>query len=123
MIGSAMTANLISWYYDIWALRTLSDSVMNYDVWHRIWAMMYNKYCYDSAKKYIVDIHAVPYPADRELLEVRSAFNGAGLYKMADVEGCLYSGESFTCEHVPFHVCMRERNGAKIYINPKFTNE
>jgi hypothetical protein len=121
---SVMTANLIEYYYDIWALRTLSDSVLNYDVWHRIWAMqIYNNYCSDTLKKYVVNIHQKPYPPDRSLLEVRSAFAGAGLYKMEAVEGCYYSGEVFTCEHVPFHVCMKEKNRARIFINPKFTNE
>jgi glycosyltransferase involved in cell wall biosynthesis len=121
---SVMTANLIELYYDIWALRTLSDSILNYDVWHRIWAMIiYNNYCYDSLKKYVVKIHQKSYPTDRSLLEVRSAFDGAGLYKMEAVEGCYYSGEAITCEHVPFHVCMREKNQARIFINAKFTNE
>jgi glycosyltransferase involved in cell wall biosynthesis len=121
---SVMTANLIEDYYDIWALRTLSDLVLNYDVWHRVWAMqIYNKYCSDSLIKYVVKIHQKPFTPDRSLLEVRSAFGGAGLYKMEAVEGCYYSGESVTCEHVPFHVCMREKNGARIFINPKFTNE
>ena len=121
---SVMTASLIENYYDIWALRTLSDAVLNYDVWHRIWAMQWEKnYCYSSAVKYIVQIHQKPYPIDRGLLEVRSAFDGAGLYKMEAINGCSYSGEVFTCEHVPFHTCMRENNQARIFINPRFTNE
>jgi hypothetical protein len=28
-----------------------------------------------------------------------------------------------TCEHVAFHTCMREKHQARIFINPKFTNE
>ena len=121
---SVMTANLIKDYYDIWALRTLSDTVLNYDVWHRIWALQWEKnYCYNSALKYIVQIHQKPYPSDREVLEVRSAFGGAGLYRMDAVNDCSYSGEAFTCEHVPFHTCMKEKNQARIFINPRFTNE
>ena len=121
---SVMTANLMEYYYDIWALRTMSDSILNYDIWHRVWALLiYNKNCFTSLKKYINDIHQKPYSPDRDLLEVRSAFGGAGLYKMEAVEGCYYSGESLTCEHVPFHVCIRERNQGRVFINPKFTNE
>jgi hypothetical protein len=121
---SVMTANLIDSYYDIWALRTLSDSILNYDVWHRIWSMQFiNDYCVDSMTKNTVNIHQKPYPSDRSLLEVRSAFNGAGLYKMEATDDCYYTGEVYTCEHVPFHVCMKEKNQARIFINPKFTNE
>ena len=120
---SVMTANLIqSYYYDIWALRTLSESILNYDVWHRIWAMGFvDKYCMDTVIKNVVDIHKKPYPMERGLLEVRSAFGGAGLYKMEATEGCVYSGDFHTCEHAPFHVCMREKNQARIFINPRFT--
>jgi len=121
---SVMTANLLKKYYDIWALRTLSDSILNFDVWHRLWALqLANGYCFDSLVKNIIEIHQKPYPPDRNLLEVRSAFDGAGLYKMAATVGCNYSGDFYTCEHVPFHTCMREKNQAKIFINPKFTNK
>jgi hypothetical protein len=121
---SVMTANLIEKYYDIWALRTLSDSILNFDVWHRIWALqLAHGYCYDSLSKNIIEIHQKTYPPDRNILEVRSAFDGAGLYKMSATEGCNYSGYFHKCEHVPFHICMREKNQAKIFINPKFTNK
>jgi len=121
---SVMTANLLETYYDIWALRTLTESILNYDVWHRIWAMEFMiDYCIMSMRKNIIEIHQKLYPPERSLLEVRSAFDGAGLYKMEATEGCYYSGEVYTCEHVPFHVCMREKNHAKIFINPKFTNK
>jgi len=121
---SVMTANLLKNYYDIWALRTLSDSILNFDIWHRIWALqLAHGYCYDSLSKNILEIHQKTYPPDRNILEVRSAFDGAGLYKMSATEGCNYSGYFHTCEHVPFHICMREKNQAKIFINPKFTNK
>jgi len=86
---SVMTANLLKkYYYDIWALRTLSDSIMNYDIWHRLWAMEQLKdYCKDTAREYMLDIHIKPFPPERPLLEVRSAFNGAALYKMEATNG------------------------------------
>ncbi len=119
---SAMTANLIGFYYDIWAVRTLSDSNLNYDVWHRIWAMtLLNDYCILHMRLYLIQIHQKNFARNRKLLEVRSAFNGAGLYKMNATEGCDYSGDVYTCEHVPFHVCMREKNQARIFINPAFS--
>jgi hypothetical protein len=121
---SVMTANLLEkYYYDIWALRTLSDSIMNFDIWHRLWAMEQLKdYCKDTVREYMLDIHIKRFPPERPLLEVRSAFDGAGLYKMEATNDCYYSGDPHTCEHVPFHVCMREKNQARIFINPKFIN-
>jgi hypothetical protein len=121
---SVMTANLADIYYDIWAVRTLSESILNYDVWHQIFALrLYKDYCYDSLDKNILDIHRKPFPVERDLLEVRSAFGGAALYKMNATKDCYYSGKPMTCEHVAFHTCMREKHQARIFINPKFTNE
>jgi len=121
---SVMTANLIDPYYDIWALRTLSDTVLNYDVWHRVWGMQHiTNYCQDSLIDNTVRIHQKPFPMKLGVLEVRSAFGGAGLYNMEATTYCNYSGEGHTCEHVLFHLCMREANQAKIFINSRFTNE
>ncbi|CAF5026477.1 unnamed protein product [Rotaria sp. Silwood1] len=118
---SVMTANTIGSYYDIWALRTLSDTILNYDVWHRVWSLRFiSDYCLDSLVKNTLNIHQKTFPVGRDLLEVRSAFGGAGLYKMNSTKDCYYSGEAYTCEHVPFHLCMREKNQARIFINPKF---
>ena len=120
----AMTATQRSEYYDIWALRTLSDTVLNYDVWHRIYGMQFiSNYCVDSLIKNTVDIHQKIFPMEPDLLEVRSAFEGAGLYQIKVTEDCDYSGFPVTCEHVPFHTCAREKNQARIFINSRFTNE
>ncbi len=110
-------------YYDIWALRTLSDSVLNYDVWHRVWEISRKEksYCSQSVIDQIVGNHQEGIPIDHDLIEVRSAFNGAGLYRANLTYGCQYSGANATCEHVPFHLCMREKNGARIFINPAFS--
>jgi len=122
---SVMTANLLKEkYYDIWALRTFSETIMNFDCWHRVWALgFHNKFCLDQVIEKTITIHQKPLAADRPLIEVRSAFDGAAIYKMDATEGCSYSGDYHTCEHAPFHICMRERNQARIFINPKFMNE
>jgi hypothetical protein len=121
---SVMTANLVDLYYDIWALRTLSDAVLNYDVWHRVWRLASSgDYCRDSVINSTVTNHQKPFPVERDLLEVRSAFGGAALYKMNATKDCYYSGKPMTCEHVSFHTCIREKHQARIFINPKFTNE
>ncbi|CAF1414528.1 unnamed protein product [Adineta steineri] len=119
---SVMTATSHDTYYDIWALRTLSDSVMNYDVWHRVSDLEtpLNNYCHASVYDGIVRIHIKRIPIEHGLIEVRSAFNGAGLYKANSTYKCKYDGGGYTCEHVPFHLCIREKNQARIFINPEF---
>lgn len=118
---AAMTASS-GIYYDIWALRTLSDSVMNFDVWHRISKIQSEEksYCSQSVTDQIIGNHQKLIPVHRGLVEVRSAFNGAGLYKANLTYGCTYSGANTTCEHVPFHQCIREKNHGRIFINPEF---
>ena len=122
---SVMTANLLkTHYYDIWALRTYSETILNFDCWHRVWALGFSdRYCIDQVIEKTITIHQKPLAAHRPLLEVRSAFGGAAIYKTEATEGCSYSGDYQTCEHAPFHTCMRERNQARIFINPKFMNE
>ncbi|CAF4304613.1 unnamed protein product, partial [Adineta steineri] len=80
---SVMTATSHNDYYDLWALRTLSDSVMNYDVWHRVWKLESSptNHCSASTFEGIIGIHKKRIPVEHGLIEVRSAFNGAGLYK------------------------------------------
>lgn len=119
---SAMTGNIRGSYYDIWALRTLSDSNLNFDVWHRVWALIRDplKYCGQTITDQIIGIHQKAIPIGRDLLEVRSAFGAAALYKKNSTNNCYYSGANTTCEHVPFHLCMREKNQARIFINPRF---
>ncbi|CAF2678591.1 unnamed protein product [Rotaria sp. Silwood2] len=119
---SVMTGNVVRDYYDIWALRTLSDLNLNYDVWERVQVLMRapSNYCGQSVIDQVVGIHQKHIPISRGLLEVRSAFSGAALYKMNSTKNCWYSGANATSEHVPFHLCIREKNGARIFINPKF---
>ncbi|CAF1283736.1 unnamed protein product [Adineta ricciae] len=85
---SVMTASITGGYYDIWALRTLSDNVMNYDVWHRIWHLqnIQGKYCNHNFVDLVIGTHQKQIPIERDLIEVRSAFGGAGLYKL-NVQG------------------------------------
>ncbi|CAF1582365.1 unnamed protein product [Adineta ricciae] len=119
---SVMTATTKGHYYDIWALRTLSDSVMNYDIWHRIWNLTKSPehYCSESLVNQIIGVHTKQIPAERGLIEVRSGFGGAALYKLNSTRGCRYNGTGPTCEHVPFHSCIREKHQGRIFINPAF---
>ncbi|CAF1442482.1 unnamed protein product [Adineta steineri] len=119
---SVMTASSSDPYYDIWALRTLSDSIMNYDIWHRIWDLRKpgKNYCYETLVDLIVRVHQKRIPLEYGLIEVRSAFGGAGLYKANSTYTCQYDGENNTCEHIEFHLCIREQNHGRIFINSAF---
>ncbi|CAF1527748.1 unnamed protein product [Adineta ricciae] len=119
---SVMTASTADAYYDIWALRTLSDTIVNYDVWHRVWDLEVspNNYCRQSVTEQIIGIHNKRIPIERGLIEVRSAFGGAGLYKANVTRKCQYNGKGPTCEHVPFHLCIRKTYQGRIFINPAF---
>lgn len=93
-------------YYDLWALR--APGILEYD-------------CFfegprpDKAGEQIAALEAP--------LEVKSAFNGAALYRLGAIHPCCrYIGLSAgheSCEHVSFHACMRS-HGAKMWIHPAF---
>ncbi|CAF0818767.1 unnamed protein product [Adineta ricciae] len=119
---SVMTAGNRYGYYDIWALRTLADSVMNYDVWHRTWNLSKSSenYCSKSISDQIIGIHQKHIPIEHGLVEVRSAFGGAALYKANSTYECQYDGKGPICEHVPFHLCIRDKHNGRIFINPEF---
>lgn len=51
-----------------------------------------------------------------ELLPVRSAFNGAALYKLPSLLSSRYAGER--CEHTALHDAMRANGFAKLYLDP-----
>ncbi|CAF1230630.1 unnamed protein product [Adineta steineri] len=119
---SVMTTASSGAYSDLWALRTLSDSVMNYDVWRRMGELggsSGKNHCSPTEIRYLaLGIHEKLIPIEYGLLEVRSAFGGAGLYKLNSTYGCQYNGD--TCEHVAFHLCIREKNQGRIFINSEF---
>ncbi|UJR17125.1 hypothetical protein I4U23_004021 [Adineta vaga] len=119
---SVMTATTSDSYFDIWALRSLSNTVVNYDVWHRGWDLeiSWKNYCRESVFDQIIGIHKKPIPIQRGLIEVRSAFGGAGLYKANATYKCQYNGARTTCEHVPFNLCIRKMYQGRIFINPAF---
>jgi hypothetical protein len=48
--------------------------------------------------------------------QVKSAFNGYGLYKIKSLEGCSYISNSNACEHINLAKCLYDK-GEKIYIN------
>jgi len=113
---SAMFPTQTDKYYDIWALR-IKDT-FDYDCWKEI-----KKY----GSKAIIS-KAIKgqqkYYEPGQLIEVISAFGGAGIYKLESIpDKCKYIGEyddgTDGCEHVPFNRCISE-SGGKLYINTSF---
>ena len=49
-------------------------------------------------------------------LEVKSSFNGYGLYKIKSILGCSYIGNNNACEHINLSKCLYDKND-KMYIN------
>lgn len=106
-------------YYDIWALRS-KDIGIDYDCWD---AVHHDGDTRKHVKKFQKNI-----TFDSDAVEVDSAFNGFGIYKLASTKGCSYNGltqncslnmsspcRKDTCEHVSFHNCLKQ-NGAKLFI-------
>lgn len=48
--------------------------------------------------------------------QVKSAFNGYGLYKIKSLDGCSYISNSNACEHINLAKCLYDK-GEKIFIN------
>lgn len=99
-----LTANTLQpkYYYDRWALRS-GTLGLSYDCWFNASQRRLHGSCPDFA--IVVDPTAEPFAVD-------SAFNGLGLYRAAALRAasdCRYRGtkNSYLCEHVPFHLCMR----------------
>jgi hypothetical protein len=111
-----LTANCNYKYYDIWALRMSTSKWTDFHakIWpspllHDCWRDVNPREC---IRKYQQEI-----PMNYPLLEVDSAFNGLGIYKLSAIVGCRYSPEQIQCEHVSFHRDI-VRKGGKIYICP-----
>jgi hypothetical protein len=101
-----LTANTqaAAYYYDRWALRS-TRLTLDYDCWFNTTQRVARGSCPDYA--ITIDPNAPPFAVD-------SAFNGLGIYRVSAVRAalaaeCRYRGtkNSYMCEHVPFHLCMR----------------
>ena len=112
---AVMTANQNDKYYDLWALLTY-DNWMPFDCWECTKHDTVDN-CVNSRFKKI--------GTDNELILVKSAFGGLGIYKTKYLKPTYkYDGGSGTqelCEHVTFNKAIT-KDGGKIYINPKMIN-
>lgn len=120
---AVMTGSLVKdFYYDLWSLRSLTESNFNEDIWSRVVSLCYvDGYCKESVIAKLINIHKKSIPMDRSPFEVRSAYGGAALYNLTSTQGCQYEGGYQISEHVKFNNCVREKNKGRIFINPRFT--
>ncbi|MBP9792091.1 MAG: hypothetical protein KBC27_02660 [Rickettsiales bacterium] len=58
------------------------------------------------------------YNPNTGLVSVHSCFGGMAIYKKNFLQGCRYDSIKEDCEHVYLHQCMREKNKARITMNP-----
>jgi len=97
-------------YYDLWALRS-AELGADYDCWRDRVEMKRRGDC--DATQLRINASAPPFAVD-------SAFNGLALYRLGALRrragGCSYDGGR-TCEHVPFHLCLR-RSGLRLGVAP-----
>lgn len=108
---AVMTANQNTKYYDLWALRTY-DNWMPFDCWECTKSDTVDNCVNNRFKK--ID-------KNENLILVKSAFGGLGIYKTKYIKPEFkYDGDD-KCEHVSFHDSI-VANGGKIYINPKMIN-
>lgn len=114
---AAMTANISSKYYDIWALRS---EWCPYDCWKMVWNRPPDMTSDQAVEKFI-HAHKKHIPRDLQQIEVESAFGGLGVYQTRFLKGCRYSRKStfhdMDVEHCAFNQAIR-RNGGKVFINP-----
>lgn len=121
---AAMFANQPTCYYDIWALRS-EECPDDYQI-----PVHLGKETWASVGERVKNLQTRKDPS-KGLIEVTSAFGGAGIYNasklnlLTDRYQCwqkVYNEERGStmvlpvCEHVPFHSEMKRR-GCKLYIN------
>ena len=129
---SACCVNQYYLYYDLWALR--HEDWMPCDWWNT---------CSAEFRSTTETMRAKHIPADHPPIRVDSCFGGAVLYKVEHVRGLdlqQYNGtaekrvtdtkdggshvvSSEGCEHVPFHLSLREQNpNFTMFVQPSFLN-
>ena len=115
--AGTLFGNSLPRYYDVWALRSTALGI-DYDCLHNKTEARKRGVCFDY------DLRLDP---AAPVLEVDSAFNGVGIYRVAslhrarDAAGalCRYGGTKLHsgCEHVGFHMCLRGA-GLRLGIAP-----
>lgn len=76
----------------------------------------YNKmFDYNILKKYL-DMNTKTNQEKNHFIEVKSSFNGYGIYKIKSLSDCSYIGNDNICEHINLAKCLHDK-GEKLFIN------
>ena len=125
---SAVFANQLGPYYDIWALR--HPLWCPDDCWREAEKMTSNSISYSQATWEKVSSRMVTVERDWRWIEVESAFGGLGIYTRLALSGASYNGytskhstvfQNQVCEHVSVNEKI-VRAGGKLFINPSLIN-
>jgi hypothetical protein len=57
---------------------------------------------------------------NNNLIKVKSAFNGVGLYKISSILKASYISNEPICEHIKLHKSMIKNGKNKLYLNPQW---
>ncbi|CAF0987752.1 unnamed protein product [Adineta ricciae] len=125
---AAMTASQTDRYYDLWALR--SSPTVTFDFLERARQVSFIPIAWGSVMTKLFARHYKGIPENHSLIDVESAFGGAGIYFARYLtDKCVYNGwrdygiwfYREQCEHVTFNQCIRRNaGGGKFFINPRF---
>lgn len=70
---------------------------------------------YNIFKKYL-DMNTKIDQEKNHFIEVKSAFNGYGIYKIKSLSDCSYIGNDNMCEHINLAKCLHDK-GEKLFVN------
>jgi len=121
---SAVFANQLGPYYDIWALR--HPLWCPDDCWREVEEITSDSVSYSQATWKKVSSRMITVDREWRWLEVESAFGGLGIYTRSALLGARYDGytskysrvfQNQVCEHVSINEKIL-RTGGKLYINP-----
>jgi hypothetical protein len=125
---SAVFANQLGPYYDIWALR--HPLWCPDDCWREAEEITSDSVSYSEATWEKVSSRMITVDPEWRWIEVESAFGGLGIYKREALSRALYDGytdktstflKNQICEHVSINKKIIEEGG-KLYINPALIN-
>jgi len=114
-------------YYDYWALRC-EQTWFNKNIFC---CEIENNERYNEFEKHISELSSFFKKNKKKLIDVQSAFNGLGIYKLNSLKNCRYNAK-FNCtkckgkkrgclednDHIGLHKNMI-KNNLKLFINPK----
>ena len=106
---TALFANQIFFYYDLWALRI--KNIFDYDCFDKLFKNIdYNNKLSTIFKKIFYENMFLINKSKSRLINVQSAFGGFAIYKLSKIIKFHYdSNNGKNCEHVKFHLKINKK--------------